>query len=117
MITDLLEAEPDRPHAIATGYAVEVFHWNMRWAFEIEIDADTVYVVKAITPGSHEIHVHLFTVKNHCITYYKLTWGSVIAEMFREDAWERGNPHVDGQTDRPVPAGRPVRPERMPLQQ
>lgn len=110
VITDLLDNEPSRPHVIATGYAVEVFKWNMKWAFDIDINADTIYVVQAMTPGSKELHVHVFTVQNHCITYYKLTWGSVIAEMFREDAWERGNPHVDGQTDRPVPANRPVRP-------
>lgn len=109
-ITEQLAKEPGRVNFVVTGQEVAVFAWNMRWAFDIDVDADTLYIIEAETPGSTIKHVHLFTVRNHCITHYSLTWGAVIAEMLRYDAWERGNPHVDGQTDRTVPPGRPVRP-------
>lgn len=114
-ITEVLAQEPDRLWWKVTDEYLAVFTWNMKWAFDIDVDADTVYIIEAKTAGpTHIKSVHMFTVRNHCITHYTATWGSVIAEMLRPDAWERGNPHVDGQTDREVPANRPPTPAKRP---
>lgn len=109
-ITDELAKEPDRLRMVVTdAYTVDTFTWNLKWAFDIDVSADTLYIISALTPHSSVQHVHLFVVRNHCIIAYKLTWASVVAEMLRDDAWERGNPHVDGQVDRPVPPNRPTK--------
>lgn len=112
-ITEELAQEPNRQHWVLTGDVLKVFAWNLKWAFDIDVDADKVYVIEAMTASPNTKHVHLFVVKNGCITVYKLTWASIVAEMLRCDAWERGNPHVDGQTDRTVPANRPECPAQL----
>lgn len=119
IITDELAAEPERPRIIVTGWNLDVFKWNMKWAFNIDVDADTVYIIQAMTPGSHEMHVHVFTVKEHCITYYTVTWAKVISEMLRYDAWEIEHPaqsYADPTMIPPVPAGRPAPPRYHPAQ-
>lgn len=104
---------------LVQGNNLAIFSWNMKWAFNVDVDADTLYVIQARTATPSNLKsVHIFTVRNNCITQYKLTWASLIAEMLRYDAWEKGNPHVDGQPDREVPPGRPLpsmTPSTVPL--
>jgi hypothetical protein len=109
-VTEQLAAEPDRLWWKVTDEYLAIFKWNMSWAFDADVEADIVYIIEAKTVGSTIKSVHVFTVKKGCITQYTATWGSLIAEMLRWDAWERGNPPVDGQLTRTVPANRPPKP-------
>jgi hypothetical protein len=101
-ITEEMAAQPDRVVKIVTGKELAVFAWNMKWAFDVDVEADTLYLIQASSSA-----VYLFTVKDHCITYFTATIGSLIAELLQPDAWEHEHPDVPGSPTDPMPAGRP----------
>jgi len=86
-VTDQLDQEPDRPRVILRegDKNLEWFRQNMKWAFDIDIDADTVYFIEARLRYPGRAAVHLFVVKNGCITYYTATDAVLMAQMVNQD--------------------------------